>query len=403
MRWRWGLQAAVPLLQLRLAPRRAAQQLAQRLQPLGGGAQLALVQRLRVGSGELSFSLYKQSAAQSNTHSLLCMGDAFFYGRGVAQDWVRSAALYYEAYQERSAEAMFNLGFMHEFGVGVPQDLALAKRFYHMAKHTQARGRGGRQRRGCPLQLARCIVKPVRAMRGAATGWVLEQLKYPLKNFGSLPELLDFTGLGRWNTEAALPVALAAAWLRLHGWWEALRPYLPARLAPLLGPVFRLTPPHTSLFGPWVQRAQRLLPNLALMRAEVAFWRWVEFVGLGSLGSGLRLEDAGESVALLALLGGLALVALADGEAAHEAGSASPRDPIEELYGRAVALRLAAAAAARTGAGVGGGAAERPAVAGRPGAGAEGDLGLGGAADGTPHAAGDERQGEGGEERPVAE
>ncbi len=39
--------------------------------------------------------------------------------------------------QERSAEAMFNLGFMHEFGVGVPKDLQLALRFYNMAKHTQ--------------------------------------------------------------------------------------------------------------------------------------------------------------------------------------------------------------------------------------------------------------------------
>ncbi len=27
------------------------------------------------------------------------MGDAYFYGRGVEQDWVRSAAIYYEAYQ----------------------------------------------------------------------------------------------------------------------------------------------------------------------------------------------------------------------------------------------------------------------------------------------------------------
>ncbi len=54
-----------------------------------------------LGASELAFSLYKQSAAQSNVHSLLCMGDAYFYGRGVGQDWVRSAALYYEAYQVR--------------------------------------------------------------------------------------------------------------------------------------------------------------------------------------------------------------------------------------------------------------------------------------------------------------
>ncbi|PNW85669.1 hypothetical protein CHLRE_03g197400v5 [Chlamydomonas reinhardtii] len=201
-----------------------------------------------LGASELAFSLYKQSAAQSNVHSLLCMGDSYFYGRGVEQDWVRSAALYYEAYQERSAEAMFNLGFMHEFGVGVPQDLQLAKRFYNMAKHTQA--------------------------------------------------------------DAFLPVALANAWLQLHAWWDKLRPLLPSTpfLDPIWNSVFALHPPHTSLFGPWVARAQRLLPNLALFQAEVAFWRWMDVAGLGALGGVLQLGDAGESVMLLALLGGLALV-----------------------------------------------------------------------------------------------
>ncbi|GFR40754.1 hypothetical protein Agub_g1365, partial [Astrephomene gubernaculifera] len=141
-------------------------------------------------AAELAFSLYRQSAAQGNVHSLLALGDAHFYGRGVGQDWVRAAALYYEAYQERSPEAMFNLGFMHEFGAGVPRDLQLAARFYSMAKHTQA--------------------------------------------------------------DAALPVALASAWLHLHGWWEALLPHLPARLQPLAAHLFALTPPHTSPFGPWL-------------------------------------------------------------------------------------------------------------------------------------------------------
>ncbi len=56
--------------------------------------------------------------------------------QGVPQDWVRAAAIYYEAYQERNAEAMFNLGFMHEFGAGVPKDLQLARKFYLMTSHT---------------------------------------------------------------------------------------------------------------------------------------------------------------------------------------------------------------------------------------------------------------------------
>ncbi|KAG2498098.1 hypothetical protein HYH03_003856 [Edaphochlamys debaryana] len=237
------------------------------------------------GAAELAFSLYKQSAAQLNAHSLLCMADAYYFGRGVGQDWVRSAAIYYDAYQERSPEAMFNLGFMHEFGAGVPQDLALAQRFYNMAKHTQA--------------------------------------------------------------DAFLPVALANAWLKLHMWWEKLRPHLPSSpyLDPIWNAIFVLPPPKavasgasgpggqlisgavetlsSALHAPWIEPyttamqpyidavrpyLAALAPSKALFRAEVTFWRWVDVSGLSALLSSLRVEDAGESMTLLALLGGLALV-----------------------------------------------------------------------------------------------
>ncbi|GIL51665.1 hypothetical protein Vafri_7607 [Volvox africanus] len=121
-----------------------------------------------INSSELAVALYQQSAAQSNVHSLLCLGDAYFYGKGVKQDWVRSAAIYYEAYQERSPEAMFNLGFMHEFGAGVPKDLKLAKKFYDMAVYTQP--------------------------------------------------------------SASLPVVCATTWLYIHRWWDSMRPYMPSWL-----------------------------------------------------------------------------------------------------------------------------------------------------------------------------
>eukprot|EP00798_Chlamydomonas_sp_ICE-L_P011120 gene11120-18744_t len=75
-----------------------------------------------------TFQHTMRSAEQGNIHSLMRLGDAFLYGDGVQQDWVRSSAIYYEAYQERSAEAMFNLGYAHEFGVGVPRDFNLAAR-----------------------------------------------------------------------------------------------------------------------------------------------------------------------------------------------------------------------------------------------------------------------------------
>jgi SEL1 protein len=41
-------------------------------------------------------SLYRHSADQGNVASLLALGDAYLAGEGVEQDWVRSAAVYYE-------------------------------------------------------------------------------------------------------------------------------------------------------------------------------------------------------------------------------------------------------------------------------------------------------------------
>ena len=44
----------------------------------------------------------------------------------------KSAVVYLQASQKRSAQAMFNLGTMHEHGLGLPKDLHLAKRYYDM-------------------------------------------------------------------------------------------------------------------------------------------------------------------------------------------------------------------------------------------------------------------------------
>ena len=38
--------------------------------------------------------------------------------------------------QQNNAQAMFNLGYMHELGHGMPKDIHLAKRFYDMAAET---------------------------------------------------------------------------------------------------------------------------------------------------------------------------------------------------------------------------------------------------------------------------
>jgi hypothetical protein len=49
---------------------------------------------------------------------------------------LEKAAQYYRLASERfkSARANFNLGFMHEWGLGLKQDFPLAKRYYDLAK-----------------------------------------------------------------------------------------------------------------------------------------------------------------------------------------------------------------------------------------------------------------------------
>ena len=59
--------------------------------------------------------------------------------QGQPTDLERAADAYRRAREKRSAQAMFNLGFMHEHGLGLPRDLHLAKRYYDEALETQPR------------------------------------------------------------------------------------------------------------------------------------------------------------------------------------------------------------------------------------------------------------------------
>jgi hypothetical protein len=66
------------------------------------------------------------------------MGDYHYMGLGVATvDYSQAAKLYLQATTNRNAQSMFNLGLMHEDGVGLPQDFDLAKRYYDQAVETE--------------------------------------------------------------------------------------------------------------------------------------------------------------------------------------------------------------------------------------------------------------------------
>ncbi|XP_051908692.1 protein sel-1 homolog 1 [Hippocampus zosterae] len=77
---------------------------------------------------------WTRAAAQGYTVARIKLGDYHFYGFGTDVDY-ETAIIHYRlaSEQQNSAQAMFNLGYMHEKGLGIKQDIHLAKRFYDMA------------------------------------------------------------------------------------------------------------------------------------------------------------------------------------------------------------------------------------------------------------------------------
>lgn len=75
-----------------------------------------------------------RAAAQGYAPARVRLGDYYYYGWGTDVDFA-SAAVHYRIASDQlhSAQAMFNLGYMHEQGLGMKQDIHLAKRFYDMA------------------------------------------------------------------------------------------------------------------------------------------------------------------------------------------------------------------------------------------------------------------------------
>ncbi|GAA5955010.1 hypothetical protein JCM21900_002759 [Sporobolomyces salmonicolor] len=85
----------------------------------------------------LALAYWTRSAAQDNVDALVKMGDYYYKGIGTGEDgpqMEKAAACYQSAATSRfSALAMWNLGWMHETGQGVPQDFHLAKRYLDSA------------------------------------------------------------------------------------------------------------------------------------------------------------------------------------------------------------------------------------------------------------------------------
>ncbi|XP_033096330.1 protein sel-1 homolog 1-like [Anneissia japonica] len=77
---------------------------------------------------------WQRAAAQGYTNARVKLGDYHYYGHGTDIDYEAAANHYRMAYeQQHNPQAMFNLGYMHEQGLGLKRDIHLAKRFYDMA------------------------------------------------------------------------------------------------------------------------------------------------------------------------------------------------------------------------------------------------------------------------------
>ncbi|GMS77877.1 hypothetical protein PENTCL1PPCAC_52, partial [Pristionchus entomophagus] len=77
---------------------------------------------------------WKRAAGQEYPTARVKLGDYYYYGLGTEPDY-SEAAHHYKIAADRhlTAQAMFNLGYMHERGEGMAQDLYLAKRYYDSA------------------------------------------------------------------------------------------------------------------------------------------------------------------------------------------------------------------------------------------------------------------------------
>lgn len=85
----------------------------------------------------LALIFYTRSSRQGNIDSLVKMGDYYLDGIGTERDVDKAVKCYTGAAEyQQSAQALFNLGWMHENGVGLDQDFHLAKRYYDLALAT---------------------------------------------------------------------------------------------------------------------------------------------------------------------------------------------------------------------------------------------------------------------------
>ena len=79
--------------------------------------------------------MFRRSANQGNVQSNIKIGDYHYYKEGGdnEENYKKAATFYTIAADDNYHQAVFNLGILHHFGLGVQRDAHLAKRYYDQA------------------------------------------------------------------------------------------------------------------------------------------------------------------------------------------------------------------------------------------------------------------------------
>jgi len=86
-----------------------------------------------------AFRYFALARGQMSGWALLKLGDYYYYGLGdLSVNYAKAYECYRYASELRQPQATFNLGYMHEHGLGIPKDFNLAKRYYDLTLETNS-------------------------------------------------------------------------------------------------------------------------------------------------------------------------------------------------------------------------------------------------------------------------
>ena len=82
------------------------------------------------GRYESAFEHFSEYAKMGNATAQDYLGEMYFYGRGVFQDYAKAVEWYRKSAEQGNADAQYNLGFMYRCALGISQDNAKAMEWY---------------------------------------------------------------------------------------------------------------------------------------------------------------------------------------------------------------------------------------------------------------------------------